>query len=254
MVTIKKRRLINPQKKAAAKKVGSPRAKRAHPKKANPGQLITLGFVNPQLRGTMQKTKKKKKNPARRPNPIVNFKARPLQKKHRPHKRNPMSESLRSPVDTLRFGLMALLGLVATRQVPQLVLGAKNASWLGYGANLLTAVGTGAAAGKFAGKQAGNAVMVGGGLYLVNRILSEQFTPVGKVLSLAGVGDAQASATLGRIRPGTVYPPAYDRNGNLKLPQSFVDAMQRRLPAPAAASAAPAKVSGVSRRMVAGRV
>lgn len=252
MVIVKKRRLINPQKKAAAKRVGSPRAKRAHPKKANPGQLITLGFVNPQ-RGTM-KTKKKKKNPARRPNPIVNFKARPLQKKHRPRRRNPMSESLRTPVDALRFGLMALLGLVATRQVPQLVLGAKNASLLGYGANLITAVATGAAAGKFAGKQAGNAVVVGGGLYLVNRILSEQFTPVGKVLSLAGVGDAQASATLGRIRPGTVYPPAYDRNGNLKLPQSFVDAMQRRLPAPAAASAAPAKVSGVSRRMVAGRV
>jgi len=253
MVTIKKRRLINPHKKAAAKKVGSPRAKRAYPKKANPGQLITLGFVNPQ-RGSMKK-QKTKKNPARRPksNPIVNFKASPLQKKYRPRRRNPMSESLKTPVDALRFGLMALLGLVATRQVPQLVLGAKNTGWIGYAGNLFTAVASGAAAGKFAGKPAGNAVMVGGGLYLVNRILSEQFTPVGKVLSLAGVGDAQASATLGRIRPGTVYPPAYDKNGNLKLPQTFVDAMQRRLPAPAAAPAA--KVSGVrGNRMVAGRV
>lgn len=249
MVTIKKhRRLVNPHKakKAPATKSRAPRAKRKAPKR-NPGTLLTLGFVNPQRRSNVQKAKKK--NGARRKkNPFVVFHAKKRNGGFKRRRRNP-SNIVGSSTNMLKTGALALAGLVATRQLPQMVLGVKNAGWMGYLSNGVVALGSAAVATKFAGKAAGHAVMIGGGLYLVNRVLTEQFSPVGRVLQLAGVGDPQASATLGRIRPGSVYPPAYDDAGNLKLPPAFVQAMGRALPQPAAAS----RVSGVSRLSGAGR-
>jgi hypothetical protein len=199
----------------------------------------------------MKKTAKKK-NPAARKNPFP--KVRAMQRNFKPakrrngRKRNPEMAgamgAMGRPVEYLKFGLIALLGLVTTRQVPQMALGTKNTSWLGYAANLATALAGAYGTGKVAGKNAAVAFGTGGGLYTVNRILTDKLTPVGQVLSLAGLGDAQASATLGRIVPGSVYPPTYDANGNLKLPANFVAAMNKALPAP---GTGPGKLNGVSR-------
>ncbi|MBZ5580899.1 MAG: hypothetical protein LAQ30_01615 [Acidobacteriia bacterium] len=191
-------------------------------------------------------SKSKKKNPARRPKPNpAFFKAskpkKGYQKKHR-HVRNP--NVIEKPIEALKFGLLALLGLVATRQVPQLLLKEKNTGIMGYVSNLATAVAAGLGTGKFVSPAAGNAVMIGGGLYTINRVLTEQFSPVGKVLSLAGVGDHQASATLGGIRPVGLYPPAYDKNGRPIIGKEYIDAIGAALPAP---PAAPSRLTGVSR-------
>jgi len=61
-------------------------------------------------------------------------------------------------------------------------------------------------------------------LYLVNRIITEQFAPVGKILSLAGLGDAQA-AGLGRIREGYFpLPVVVTRDGRPVIPRAIVQA------------------------------
>ncbi len=102
-------------------------------------------------------------------------------------------------IGTLKNGFWALVGLVLTRQIPQMLLKEKNTGPMGYAANVAAAFGTSFLVSKFAGADAGGAVLIGGGLYSVSRVLQEQLSPVGKVLSLSGMGDAMA---LGEILTG----------------------------------------------------
>lgn len=254
MVAIK-RRLVNPEKK-----LGSPRAARSHPKKANPG-LILLGTVNPE-RKAMQKAAKQKNKPARKSNPFPFFgkktKAAGLQKAYKPKKirrRNPEAlDMVKEPINVLKFGMVALLGMLATRQVPQWLLKANNTGWKGYLANLATATAGGIGTTKFAGKQNGSAVMIGGGLYLVNRIISEQLSPIGTMLALSGVGDPAASSArpaLGKLQQAYfAHPVRRDKAGNPIIPQEILQAA-----AAAAAAAAPSKVSGLAAsRLTRGRL
>src|ERR1041384_7387574 len=124
MVTAKKIRLVNPHK---AKSVGAKRAPRKARKTArNP--LVLLGAtVNPH-KGAKQvaakKPAKKKKSAARKGNPTVRA-LQTSQKQYKPKRRksNPSVAGMASqPIELLKFGLIALLGLVATRQVPQMAL------------------------------------------------------------------------------------------------------------------------------------
>ncbi len=260
MVTVKKVRLVNPHGK---RRQPAPRRKAAK-RKGNPGPLYVLGALNPNSKEKKHVTARKKKNAARKPAHVVraiNSHKRGMQRSFRPkkYKRNPeLSTTLKQPVELLKFGLIALLGLVTTRQVPQLALGAKNTSWPGYAANLATALAGAYGTGKFAGPRAALAFGTGGGLYTVNRILTDKLTPVGQVLSLQGLGDAQASRSLGnlaKVIPGSVYPPTYDAHGNLVLPPAFISAVRKAIPAaaPAGSSAASGvgRLSGVGARITA---
>ncbi len=240
-VTIIKRRLRNPHE---ASKVGSRRATRnAH---RNPGELVALGFINPQ-QGTAVKTKKaNKQQKARRPNPHTAIVAKAKAHNFKPKKRNRNPElSLTRPVEVVKAGTVALGGLVATRQLPQLVLGSRNTGILGYLSNAAAAGLTAFAANKLAGNPAAYLVMIGGALYIVDRIITEQFSPIGQYFKLAGVGDAKAAAGMGRL--GTVktayfpHPVLYDRKTGAPLIPQQIDALR------AAQSAAVSKVSGVSR-------
>lgn len=246
MVTIermkKRTRLVNPQKRVSeGTRSAAPAAKQ------NP-ELITLGaLINPQRGSSMKKLKSKsksKKTAARKPNPVVVF--RPAAKhsngKRRARKSNP--NIFGTGKEMIESGAYALAGLVATRQLPQLLLKEKNAGWKGYFANAAAAIASAFATAKFAGPKAANDVLIGGGLYLVNRVLTEQVSPMGKVLSMSGVGDAAAASTMGRVRPDYFpLPVQRDAQGNAIIPQAITDAVMRQLPAPAS------KVSGVSRKM-----
>jgi len=90
------------------------------------------------------------------------------------------------------------VGAVATRAGTQLVLGASNTGWMGYLANLVAAYVLGFAGEKAVGKDAGEAIAVGGGIATVLRIASEQIfasSSLSQYLSLSGLGDAQFSVS-----------------------------------------------------------
>jgi len=245
-----KRRLINPRT-AQRKRAGT----RLTGRKRNPAPLVTVGAINPRSKRTMTKAKKRRPtSQRRRRNPIVNRRPRPRARTrttYRRRRRNPITR----PVGALQLGLTALVGLVVTRQLPQLILGARNKGIVGYASNFVTALLAGFGAGKLAKKHYGEAVMIGGMLYVVNRILQEQFSPVGKVLSLAGVGDAGASGHLGAIEKSYFpLPVIVGRDGAPVIPEAIIEATRREIAAAQAAQAAqpapgpaPATVRGLSR-------
>jgi hypothetical protein len=264
MVKTKIRKLINPhrpqppkkatprKRKPVARKTSSGSRRKPAAQKKNPS-LITLGFLNPNRRKAVAETKKKSNGKAsRRPNPFVFFgrkghssKAQNPRRGVR-RKRNPESVSVvGGTVGMVKFGLWALLGLLVTRQVPQVALGARNTSWLGYGSNAATALAAMFAARKAVGKEAAQAIGIGGMLYTIERILREQFNPISQALSLSGCGDH--SAALGGVNVRERYSPMpvrHDRAGNPIIPRE-IDAAAAV--AAAQAKTAPSRVSGVSR-------
>ena len=101
--------------------------------------------------GTMKKAAKRKATS----NPITH---------HKKRRRNPggLADAIGSPKQIVEAGLAGLASAVATRQLPQLLLGANNTSWQGYAANAVTAVLSTWAAGAFIGATAARAAFVGG--------------------------------------------------------------------------------------------
>jgi len=200
----------------------------------------------------MTKTRKRRR-PAtrrRRRNPSINARPRYRARTRRTtrRRRNPISR----PIGALQLGLTALVGLVITRQLPQMVLKDKNKGVIGYASNFVTALLAGFGAGKLGKKHYGEAVMIGGMLYVVNRILQEQFSPVGKVLSLAGLGDAGAAGSLGAIEKSYFpLPVVVGRDGTPVIPEAIIEATRREIAAAQAArpapAPAPATVRGLSR-------
>lgn len=250
----KKIRVRNPhQRPRKAQRKG---AKRSTSEK-NP--LFLVG--NP--KGAKKKTMATKKRKASRPkaktakarNPQTGFtrtKKRNGRRHSTPKRRNPSrTASLRSKGTSIAIdGLTALIGLVATRQLPQLALKEKNTGWMGYAANFGTALLAWFGASKFISKRAGNAVAIGGGLYLVNRVLTEKLSPIGQYLSLTGVGDAQAATTLKGIESaGFMHPATVDANFNLVLPDDVnkVARAEAQKAIAAGASSKPATMAGVDR-------
>jgi hypothetical protein len=211
-------------------------------RKSNPGPLLIelsgLAAGNPQKERKGMKTKRNsgRTSAAKKTNPTytkkrVPRKNNPSAKGHR-RRRNPNTFASKG-IGTLKNGFWALVGLVITRQLPQMLLKEKNAGPMGYLANAGAAFAASMAITKFAGQDAGSAALIGGGLYLTNRVIQENFSPVGRVLSLQGMGDAMA---LGEVLTGdrTYFPEpvAYDNNRNPIIPDQI---RQRPLPVMAAA-------------------
>ncbi len=183
--------------------------------------------TNPSSRKKSKSKSRKKNNPATSNRP-----------KHR-RKRNPdgLRAIIGSPRQLATQAVVGLLAAVATRQLPQMVLGADNKDWKGYFGNGLTAAAAAWAAAVFLGPSAGQAALIGGSVILLDRILTEKVSPVGKYLSLTGLGDATAATGLGTIADGYfVYPTVRDAQGNPVIPHEITDAglsaMRQLLPAP----------------------
>jgi len=229
------RRLVNPTRRKATRRRATARrrvaakrkvrAKRTTKTKRNPAPVaVTLGYVNPG--GSMKKRRTR----------------RPSTRKVR-RRRNPTRVTSKA-TGMLKTGAYALGGLVLTRQIPQAVLGSRNSGIVGYIANVATAIAASAIVSRIGGKAAGQAVGIGGGLYVVERILNEQLTPLGKALSLSGVGDPRAHGGLGAIKRAYFpWPVVTDRQGRPVIPREIVEQVKQEIPA---SQPAP-PVSGVGR-------
>ncbi len=142
-------------------------------------------------------------------------------------KRNPegLRQLIGSPKSLLIQGVAGLTSAVATRQLPQMVMGPSNTGWKGYGANVLVGAAATWAAASFVGPDAGKAALVGALVIIFDRVLTEKVSPVGKYLSLAGVGDATAATRLGTIAEGYyIHPTVYDASGRPIVPHEITDA------------------------------
>lgn len=240
MFTAEKVRVHNPQSSGRRPAARRPNVSRkARRSNTNPMlvEVRTPGRNNPHKRGAEMFTKKKKaaKRPRKSSNPAA--RSRPRRKASNPsayrRRRNGGSRaSMGGAVSLVTRGFWALLGLIITRQAAQMALGAKNTGAMGYLANGVAAFGASMLVGRMVGTDAGQSAGIGGGLYLINRVLSESTNPIAKSLASSGLGDAQA---LGEIAsPARSYfplPVAYDNNRSPIIP-SQIDAMSRPLPMP----------------------
>jgi hypothetical protein len=161
---------------------------------------------------TNPKKRKAKKNP---------------QTRSKKRRRNPngIAAIIGSPKAAIEMGVAGLASAVATRQIPQLLFAADNTGILGYGMNAVTTGLVTWLAGSFIGPDAAKGALVGGLVIILDRVLTEQVSPIGQYLALSGVGDATAATKLGTIRDGFyLRPTVLDANGNAIIPSQVSDA------------------------------
>ena len=90
-------------------------------------------------------------------------------------------------------GASVIAGAVLSKTATQMVLGTKNASWIGYGGNVVATGLLGALAhAMFRDKMISSMVIAGGVAQVLVRVIGDQ-TPYGSYLTGAGVGDYQVS-------------------------------------------------------------
>src|SRR6266704_13955 len=153
-------------------------------------------------------TKKKKKSAAHNGGFKKKNKVNGMMK-HRKRRPNPsgLAATIGSPKDLVIGATAGLVSAIATRQIPQMLLGTSNTSFEGYAANFVTALVATWAAGTFGGPAAGRGALIGGMVIVLDRVLSEQVSPISGYLALSGVGDANAYSKLGTIRQGYFTHP-----------------------------------------------
>lgn len=160
---------------------------------------------------------------------------------HRRKRRNPsLTGTIGSPRELLVGSTAGLVSAVATRQIPQLILGTNNTSFMGYGANFVTALVATWLGGAIAGPAGARGALIGGMVIVLDRILTENVAPIGPYLQLSGVGDATAFSKLGTIRNGYyTHPGLQNPDGSLYVPDPYTDAAVAAVVAKYPALAAP---------------
>lgn len=182
---------------------------------------------NPQRHAKKANSGKKSGGRRRKSNPISG---------HRRRRRNPtFGGAIGSPKELVTSAVAGLAAAVATRQLPQLILTTNNTGWQGYAANAVTALACTWAASAFLGPTAAKAALVGGSVILLDRVLTEQVSPIGQYLSLSGVGDATAMTKLGTVRDGWfLHPTMVDGNNQMVIPDpvtaAAVNAVMQKFP------------------------
>lgn len=217
------RLLFNPEHQQPRKSGAKRQSKRA-----NPGELIAMGWLNPKEGQVKKKSKKKTPGAGKKRNPgspakFAHKKPKPP-KRRNPNLRGGIRRVLSKPVEIVQLAVFAALGLLAARQLPQLILGQRNQGPIGYLGNLISAAVAAGLAGAAAGPAAGTAALTGGSLYLFNRLLGD-YSQLGQHLTLSGVGDAAAAGKLGAIVPGYfAHPAVIDRaTGRPVIPRAIVE-------------------------------
>lgn len=142
-------------------------------------------------------------------------------------RRNPetLTQLVGSPKTLAILAIAGLGSAVATRQLPQLILKANNTGWKGYASNGLAGLVATYAAAKLSGPEAAKAALTGALVIIADRIITEQYSPLGQYLALSGSGDATATGTLGSIADGYyIHPTVIDSTGQPVIPHEVSDA------------------------------
>ena len=162
----------------------------ARKRRKNPTPMIlSWAAGNPAKRSTSVARSRKKRRKVYATAKRSNAGRRPARKVIR-HRRRSNPGTLGKPMDWLQGGAGVIAGVVGTRAIPQMLLGASNTSYTGYAANAVTAVALGWLTNMLF---KGNSVLVtsviaGGFAGLLSRIIADK-TPFGAQLSLTGLGD-----------------------------------------------------------------
>lgn len=223
---------------------------RRRPVRRNIGEIITIAGNPAAKEKKVAKGRKRKstavrrrssarKNPSKRRTVVYMSKRRNSAAKHR-RRRNPSrTAGLTSMIAKAGW---TVGGLVGARAVTQLAFNlakqpGANTGVIGYVGNVIAAFALGAVASKFKGREAGQAVTIGGLAGVVARAVAE-FSPIGGFVKaqLSGMGD------LGIYLPGQFGPPWVPVDS-----QTIAGAVQMQNPFPQPALPAPAKNGGVGR-------
>lgn len=206
------------RRKAAGRKSSATRRTAKRPKQmshrkrtvSNPvPEAIVLTLGNPSTRRgkAMAKPKHKGGAKAHRGNPARRGGSKKKMMFHSRRARRHNPAGLGSPMDWLTGGAGVLTGVVGTRALPQLVLGANNTGFVGYFANAVSAAGLGLLSHVVfpRNRVLTPAVVAGGFAALIARIIGD-YTTYGQYLSLTGVGDymvSNAVAPQRLVNPGS---------------------------------------------------
>lgn len=213
-----------PKRRSTRRVATSPRKTR---KRSNPGDIITLALANPAPAATkgkssMARRKKRTSVTRRRRTTTRRRRSNPVQATHRRRsrrravsaaprrRRRTASRARRNPSMRRRRrnpsigratsgmsgfvtqGLWAIGGAAGSKMLTQMVLGSSNTGVMGYGGNLASAFLLGTAVKMvFKNQSAGNAVILGGVIQTLLRVLIDK-TPFGSKVSNLGMGDYMA--------------------------------------------------------------
>jgi hypothetical protein len=162
------------------------------------------------------------------------MKHRRFRVRHHSHHRNPMFSYVRhrrrhrNPFDsnTMMTAAWALAGGIGASWLPSVVVSSMNTGWTGVLATGVSAVALGWAGEKFAGKNAGDGLLIGGLVATGGKLISQL---LGKNLVSFGMGQYTT----------TWFGPPYNSTGNLQVtPNPYT-------PPPAAHSGTQAAMSGL---------
>lgn len=145
----------------------------------------------------------------------------------RRRRRNPsgLSGTIGSGKELIVGGISGLASAIVTRQLPQAVLGGNNTGIEGYGANIVTGMVATWLAGMFGGAAAGRGAAIGAAVIVLDRIISEQVSPLADYVKLSGVGDTVAYSKLGTIRKGFyTHPNLLNPDGSMYVPDPLTEA------------------------------
>lgn len=205
--------------------------KRAVRRRRNPGEILSLTLGNPARKRRKNKMAARKRNRrrshasatrrhtrrrARRHNPVVRARRNRRVRHHRVthrRRRNPGGVSL---PNLFTDGLMVIGGLVGSRLLTQMMLGANNVGVWGYAANAAAGAAL-AAVAHMASKspRVTNGIIVGTAAGIVARLFQD-YTPFGSYLTQAGFGDYAG---------GGGHGVGLYLESNAVLPQRYVDAV-----------------------------
>jgi hypothetical protein len=184
----------------------APKVRRASPRrkparKRNLGEIVSIllpGMAGNPAKRKGTKTMAAKKRKTKRATAQRNAgtrRRRSIPKVVRHHRRR-SNPGMGRATEFVKLGASVVGGAVGSKVATQLILGAKNTSWLGYLGNLVATALLGYGANlMFKDKIIAQGVVGGGIAQVIVRVIGDQ-TPYGSYLQGAGVGDYQASAFL----------------------------------------------------------